>query len=115
MPLPPLDETGRLYTRAIQEAPNDPNVIWVGAGNGFDGDRGGLFKTEDGGGAWKRVDMGLQPASAIFCLAFNRERPDSVACASYRGQVYVSEDAGNTWQERPLPEGATQVYALAWA
>ena len=36
VPLTSLDATGRLYTRAIQEDPTDPNVIWVGAGNGFD-------------------------------------------------------------------------------
>ena len=115
VPLPPLDVTGRLYTRAIQESPEDPNVIWVGAGNGFDGNRGGLFKSEDGGETWASVDMGIEPPSSIFCIAFDRSNPDLMACAAYQGQVYVSEDGGVSWQEHPLPQGAMQVYALAWA
>ena len=113
--LPPLDASGRLYTRAIQESPVDPKVIWVGAGNGFDGDRGGLFKSEDGGETWASVEMGIMPPSSIFCIAFDRSNPALMACASYQGHVYVSEDEGVSWSEHSLPQGATQVYALAWA
>lgn len=115
VPLPPLDETGRLYTRAIHESPDNPSVVWVGAGNGFDGNLGGLFKSEDGGDSWARVDMGLQPPSSVFCIAIHRDKPELMACAAYRGQVYVSENGGESWQMRSLPEGATQVYALAWS
>ena len=28
------------------------------------------------------------------------------------GEVFASEDGGASWAERPLPEGATQVYAM---
>lgn len=115
VPLTPLDATGRLYTRAIQEDPNDPNVIYVGAGNGFDGNLGGLFKSEDGGDNWSPIYMGVQPSSAIFSIAFDRSTPGRLACAAYRGQIYISEDAGANWEETPLPEGASHVYALAWA
>ena len=115
VPLTPLDATGRLYTRAIQEDPTDPNVIYVGAGNGFDGGLGGLYKSEDGGDNWIPVNMGVQPPSSIFCIAFDHSNPSRMACASYRGQIYISDDAGSTWEETPLPEGATHVYSLAWA
>ncbi len=115
VPLTPLDVTGRLYTRAIQEDPTDPNIIWVGAGNGFDGGLGGLYKSEDGGDNWNPVNMGVQLPSSIFCIAFDHSNPSRMACASYRGQVYISEDSGSSWEESPLPDGATHVYALAWA
>jgi hypothetical protein len=29
------------------------------------------------------------------------------------GEVFASPDGGTTWQSHPLPEGATQIYALA--
>ena len=126
VPLPPLDVTGRLYTRAIQESPEDPNVIWVGAGNGFDGNRGGLFKSEDGGEIWASVDMGIEPPSSIFCIAFDRSNPDLMACAAYQGQVYVSETlvchGKNTLCRKgrrkstrwpgPSPEGRTRSHLL---
>lgn len=115
VPLAPLDATGRLYTRAIQEDPHDPNVIYVGAGNGFDGNLGDLFRSEDGGDNWSPVDLGVQPSSSIFCIAFDRSTPGRLACATYRGQIYISEDAGSSWEETALPGGATHVYALAWA
>ena len=34
-------------------------------------------------------------------------------CASSGGEVWGSHDGGQTWSAHPLPEGATQVYALA--
>ena len=115
VPLSPLDAMGCLYTRAIQEDPTNPNVIYVGAGNGFDGNLGGLYRSEDAGDNWFPVDMGVQPPSSIFCIAFDQSNPRRMACAAYRGQIYISEDGGCNWEESPLPEGATHVYPLAWA
>ena len=51
------------------------------------------------------MNMGLQPPSSIFCIAFDRSNPDLMACAAYQGQVYVSEDGGVSWQEHSLPQG----------
>ena len=106
VPLTPLDATGRLYTRAIQEDPADPNVIWVGAGNGFDGGLGGLYKSLDSGDNWIPVDMGVQPPSSIFCIAFDHSNPSRMACASYRGQVYISEDSWLYLGGKPLTPGS---------
>jgi hypothetical protein len=36
-------------------------------------------------------------------------------CATSGGEVFASEDGGESWAERPLPAGATQVYAMACA
>jgi hypothetical protein len=36
-------------------------------------------------------------------------------CATTGGEVFASEDGGQSWGEGHLPEGATQVYAMACA
>jgi hypothetical protein len=36
-------------------------------------------------------------------------------CATSGGEVFTSEDGGRRWAARPLPDGASQVYAMACA
>ena len=36
-------------------------------------------------------------------------------CATSGGEVFASEDGGQSWTARPLPDGATQVYAMGCA
>lgn len=109
----PLDAQGGLYCRAIREVPGDPRTIWMAAGASFDSDVGALFRSSDGGLNWERVDMGLEPKSSLFCLAFDEWQPRHAWCASYGGQVFASQDGGESWDARPLPESASQVYSLA--
>ena len=87
--------------------------MWVTAGANFQSDQGALFRSADGGTTWKRMDMGVQPASTMFGIAFNARHPNRVYCATSGGEVFASQDGGDTWKARPLPDGATQIYALA--
>jgi hypothetical protein len=36
-------------------------------------------------------------------------------CATSGGEIFASEDAGESWTARPLPAGASQVYAMECA
>jgi photosystem II stability/assembly factor-like uncharacterized protein len=74
---------------------------------------GALFRSTDGGLTWKRVDMGAQPKTTIFGLAFDERNPKRMYCSTSGGEVFGSQDSGTTWSTYSLPEGATQVYALA--
>jgi photosystem II stability/assembly factor-like uncharacterized protein len=49
----------------------------------------------------------------MFAIAFDERQPRRVYCASSGGEVFASQDGGQTWSAHPLPEGAAQVYALA--
>lgn len=113
--LEPLNPKGQTYCRAIRETPGDPKTIWVAAGAAFQSEVGVLFRSKDGGSTWSRVDMGIKPRSTMFALAFDERRPRRMFCATTGGEVFVSEDGGEIWTERPLPPGATQVYAMACA
>ena len=113
--LEPLNPKGQTYCRDIRETPGDPRTIWVAGGANFQSDLGALFRSKDGGASWSRVDMGVKPQSTLFALAFDARRPRHMFAAASGGEVFASADGGDTWSERPLPEGATQVYAMACA
>jgi photosystem II stability/assembly factor-like uncharacterized protein len=113
--LEPLNPKGQTYCRDIREVPGDPKTIWVAAGGNFQSDVGVLFRSKDGGASWARVDMGVKPQSTMFTMAFDRRQPKRMYCATTGGEVFASEDGGGSWGERHLPEGATQVYAMACA
>jgi len=113
--LEPLNPKGQTYCRDIREVPGDPRTIWLAAGANFQSDVGVLFKSKDGGSTWARVDMGVVPQSTMFAVVFDERQPRRMFCATTGGEVFASEDGGQRWSARPLPDGATQVYAMACA
>jgi photosystem II stability/assembly factor-like uncharacterized protein len=113
--LEPLNAKGQTYCRAIREVPGDPKTIWIAAGANFQSDVGALFRSDDGGRTWARVDMGVKPETTVFALAFDPRQPRRMFCATTVGEVFASEDGGGSWTARHLPEGATQVYAMGCA
>lgn len=113
VPIDSLNEKGQTYCRCIREVPGDPKTIWVAAGPNFRSDLGALFRSVDGGMSWERVDMGAQPKTTMFCIAFDERQPSRMYCATNGGEVWGSRDRGETWSAHPLPAGASQVYALA--
>jgi len=113
--LEPLNPKGQTYCRDIREVPGDPKTIWLAAGANFQSDVGVLFRSKDGGLSWTRVDMGVKPKTTIFTITFDERQPRRMYCATSGGEVFASEDGGESWAERHLPEGATQVYAMGCA
>lgn len=109
----PLNEKGQTYCRSIREVPGDPKTIWVSGGPNFRSDSGALFRSQDGGANWERINMGVEPRSTLFGLAFDERRPSRMFCASMDGEVFGSTDSGETWRSHPLPPEASQIYALA--
>jgi len=87
----------------------------VAGGAYFQSELGALFRSTDGGAAWSRMDMGFKPKTTMFSVAFDPRLPTRMYCASSGGEVFASADGGESWAERPLPAGATQVYAMACA
>jgi photosystem II stability/assembly factor-like uncharacterized protein len=113
--LEPLNPKGQTYCRDICEVPGDPKTIWVAAGAAFQSDVGALFRSKDGGATWTRMKMGIDPKSTMFGIAFDERQPKRMYCATTGGEVFASEDGGESWAERPLPAGATQIYAMGCA
>jgi photosystem II stability/assembly factor-like uncharacterized protein len=122
----------------IAVAPSDPNIIYVGTGEGLQrpdlatGD--GIYKSRDAGKTW--THLGLRDAQQIGSIAVDPRNPDRVFVAALghpygpnteRG-VYRSTSGGQSW-ERVLykdentgaiqvgfdPSNSQIVYADMWA
>jgi photosystem II stability/assembly factor-like uncharacterized protein len=128
--------TGSIGDLAV--APSDPNIIYVGSGEGLQrpdlstGD--GIYKSTDGGKTWRNV--GLRDAQQIGSIIIDPKDPNRVFVAALghpygpneeRG-VYRSTDGGATWRRMLSKDentGAIQVafdptnsqivYADLWA
>lgn len=92
---------GKGYMRALAVDPGNPNVVYAG----IDGDPqpgksgGGIFKSEDGGIAWKQLPN--QPAGRKMFYGLAVDPTDSAriywASVDPQGGLYRSEDGGNSW------------------
>jgi photosystem II stability/assembly factor-like uncharacterized protein len=87
--------------------------LWVAAGAGFQSDAGTLLHSRDGGDSWSRVNIGAPVPHTMFKIAFDERQPALMSCATNGGEVWSSQDGGETWTALKPPPSGTQVYALA--
>lgn len=102
-------------TRAATGVSSQPNVFYVGQGDG------GVWKSDDYGRTWKPIFDG-QPSQSIGAIAVAPSDPSIVYVACGEGLhrpdlsvgdgIYKSTDAGKTWQHLGLRDGQ-QIPALA--
>ncbi|MCL4509828.1 MAG: hypothetical protein M1470_01995 [Bacteroidetes bacterium] len=109
---------------AIDVAPSDPNVIYVGTGQValrydiLSGD--GVYRSSDGGKTWTNV--GLKETHHIGRILIDPQNPDRVLVAalghvfgpnSERG-VYLTNDGGKSWQKVLFVDDSTGAVDLAF-
>jgi photosystem II stability/assembly factor-like uncharacterized protein len=135
---PLFDDQPTQSIGAIAVAPSDPNIIFVGSGEGLQrpdlsiGD--GIYKSIDAGRSWQH--LGLRGARQIGAVLIDPQNPDRVFVAALghpygandeRG-VFRSTDGGRSWQKVLYkdentgaidlafdPSNAQIVYAVLWA
>jgi photosystem II stability/assembly factor-like uncharacterized protein len=105
---------------AVQVAPSDPNILYVGSGDpiaGGDGD--GMFKSTDAGKTW--APIGLKEAHRISKMVIDPKDPNVVVVGAVgdgnsgeAGGVYRTTDGGRTWQKVLTPKGITAVRDLGY-
>jgi photosystem II stability/assembly factor-like uncharacterized protein len=100
---------GGSYCRDLLVAPDDPNVLYLAAGAGGGGapagtsEAGALFRSRDTGETWERVDIGDVPPSRMARIAIDGAAPALVSCCAMLGQVYISQDGGESWDKTQVP------------
>ena len=94
-------------------APDDPQTVWVGAGNGPPGNAGALYRTRDCGGTWERLGLPQVTNSTVWNIAFLPTDPHRVYVSSISGQLYRSLDGGDSWTKLPMEFGEIRALACA--
>ncbi|MDP6388828.1 MAG: hypothetical protein QF654_02905 [Alphaproteobacteria bacterium] len=103
------------YARDLHVSPHDPRVMYAALSIAAASDEGSLYRSGDLGESWTRFDRDISIHSTLMTVAMSAKTPDRVYCAARRGQVFGTEDGGETWREFPLPDGVEGVYAVACA
>ncbi|HEX7787231.1 MAG TPA: hypothetical protein VF653_13510 [Methylomirabilota bacterium] len=110
-------EVGRFspltYGRDIRVSPQDPRVLYACLSPAARSEDGSLYRSDDLGQTWARFDHGVKAESTMMAVALHPRDADSVYCVSRTGQVFGTQDGGRSWTEDRLPEGVSDVYALA--
>jgi len=105
---------------AIQVAPSDPNIVYVGTGDSVQGSLGdGMYKSVDAGKTWTHV--GLEETTKINKMVVDPKDPDLVVVstqgdAQHAGRgIYRTTDGGKTWQNTLRPENANGTRDVEYA
>lgn len=89
-----------LHILQLGQSPHDPDVIYAGTRPA------GLWRTGDGGQTWVRCDMGNDVecdfinTPRVTSIHVDEVKPDTVWATIEIDGVWVSEDAGGTWEKR---------------
>jgi photosystem II stability/assembly factor-like uncharacterized protein len=85
------------YTRAIVERADRRGTMFLTNGNGPPGSTGRLLRSTDYGESWVPVHLPGELNSTLWCVAVHPLDANLVfACSNY-GQLYLSEDGGDSW------------------
>jgi photosystem II stability/assembly factor-like uncharacterized protein len=103
------------YARDIQVSPQDPRVMYACLSPAARSRDGSLYRSDDIGQTWKRLDHGVKANSTMMSVALHHTDPQQIYCNSRGGQVFGTQDGGASWHEYPLPSSIQDVYAVACA
>jgi photosystem II stability/assembly factor-like uncharacterized protein len=103
---------GLPYCRGLALKADDPSTVFVATGDAAVGSTGAIQRSKDGGQSWQRAELPVEPNSPIWAFATNPSDPGLVLACSHYGELYSSQNAGDSW--RKLGREFTEIRALAW-
>ncbi len=101
------------YGRDIKVSPTDGNTLYAALSVAAASKEGAIYRSTDKGASWKRFDK-VTVHGTIMSVALHQTDPDQVYIgARYDGEIYGTEDGGQSWNSLPLPHGVKDIYSLA--
>jgi photosystem II stability/assembly factor-like uncharacterized protein len=92
----------------------DPGTAWAVIGDSTPGTTGVLMRTRDGAQSWERVDMPVEPNSAMWVVRTQPDNPRLVLAASRYGYLYRSDECGESGTWTKLRREFSEVSSIVW-
>ncbi|HZM45301.1 MAG TPA: hypothetical protein VFC14_10760 [Burkholderiales bacterium] len=87
------------YARGLAVKADDPNVLYAGCGETTTGANGHVLRSRDYGASWDTLELPVRPNGTIWGLATHPADTNRILAFSLFGEVYVSDDAGESWHK----------------
>lgn len=100
------------YARGIVVKPDDPRVLFAGCGQTTTGETGAVIRSSDGGQTWRTLPLPGPPNATMWGLATHPADAGRIVAWSLFGEVYVSEDTGESW--RKIAREFGEIRTAAW-
>ena len=100
------------YARGIVVKPDEPHVLFAGCGETTTGETGAVLRSSDGGETWQPLTLPARPNATVWGLATHPADPNRLVAFTLFGEVYVSEDAGESW--RKIAREFGEIRTAAW-
>ena len=86
--------------------------MFMGTGSFNVGDCGNIFRSMDFGQNWEPVPISKNTNSTVFGMHTNAADPNRVVACSVNGEVWTSDDMGDTW--RLIEKTFGELNCIAW-
>jgi photosystem II stability/assembly factor-like uncharacterized protein len=100
------------YARGIAVKADDPRVVFAGCGQTTTGETGAVLRSDDGGLTWRSLSLPVAPNATIWGMATHPANADRIVAFTLFGEVYLTEDAGESW--RKIPREFGEIRTAAW-
>jgi len=98
--------------RHIEIKVDDPDTLFLALGGDDNAVAGVVQRSTDRGDTWTPVEFPSLPNTPIWNFAVNPADPSLILCSSHYGQVFMSENAGDSWAK--IAQEFSEIRALAW-
>lgn len=100
------------YSRGVVVKTDDPRTLFAGCGETTTGETGGVLRSSDAGQTWQSLPLPVRPNATMWSLATHPADPSRLVAATLFGEVYITEDAGESW--RKIAREFGEIRCCAW-
>ena len=100
------------YARGIAVKADDPGVLFAGCGETTTGEKGHVLRTTNLGETWEVLPLPTEANATVWGLATHPAGPERIVAFSLFGEVYVTENGGQSW--RKIAREFGEIRAAAW-
>ena len=100
------------YARGLAVKTDDASVVYAGCGETTTGETGHVLRTRDFGDTWETLKLPGRPNATMWGLATHPADAARIVAFTLFGEVFTTEDAGESWAKVPREFG--EIRTAAW-